>query len=113
MEGLAGGGVDFRNPVATMQSGIITSVTDYWLSKSDPGNRLLIQHNLGATGGASGSPVFDTNGRVIGILSAGNIIGQVDFDTGKPIRAPSGVMINFAQRVDVLTDFMQDHGSNP
>jgi len=111
MEGLAGGGVDFRNPVATMQSGIITSVTDYWLGKSDPSQRLLIQHNLGAAGGASGSPIFDTHGRIIGILSAGNIIGQIDVTTGQPTRAPSGVMINFAQRIDVLTDFLKDNGT--
>ena len=111
MEGLAGGGVDFRNPVATMQSGIITSVTDYWLGKSDPAQRLLIQHNLGAAGGASGSPIFDTRGRIIGILSAGNIIGQIDVATGQPTRAPSGVMINFAQRIDVLTDFLKGHGT--
>jgi predicted component of type VI protein secretion system len=113
MEGLAGGGVDIQNPVATMQSGIVTSVTDYWLSKADAAHRLLIQHNLGATGGASGSPVFNTRGEVVGILCAGNIIGQVDVDTGQETRAPSGVMINFAQRVDVLNDLLQDHGSNP
>jgi S1-C subfamily serine protease len=113
MEGLAGGGVDFRNPVATMQSGIVTSVTDYWMSKADPGQRLLIQHNLGATGGASGSPVFNTKGEVIGILCAGNIIGQIDVATGQETRAPSGVMINFAQRVDVLNDLIQDHANNP
>ena len=111
MEGLAGGGVDFRNPVATMQSGIITSVTDYWLSKGEAKDRLLIQHNLGAAGGASGSPIFDTQGRIIGILSAGNIIGQIDVNTGQPTRAPSGVMINFAQRIDVLTDFMKANGT--
>ncbi len=113
MENLAGDGVDFRNPVATMQSGIVTSVTDYWMAKADSDRRLLIQHNLGAAGGASGSPVFNTKGEVVGILSAGNIIGQIDVNTGQPTRAPSGVMINFAQRVDLLNVLFQYHGNSP
>jgi V8-like Glu-specific endopeptidase len=106
MEGMAGGGVDFRNPVANMQSGIVTSVTDYWLSKAEFPNRLLIQHNLGAAGGSSGSPVFNPKGEVIGILSAGNFVGQVNLETGEKTRAPSAVMINFAQRIDILREIL-------
>ncbi len=106
MEGLAGDGVDYQSPVATMQSGIVTSVTDYFLSRSDFPTRLLIQHNLGATGGASGSPIFNPDGEVVGILCAGNIIGQVNFQTGEVIRAPSAAMVNFAQRVDVLREIV-------
>jgi len=104
MEGLVGGGVDINNPVATMQSGIITSSTDYWLAQADFPQRLLLQHNLAATGGSSGSPIFNTRGQVVGILSAGNVVGQVDFSSGQMGRTPSGVMINFAQRVDLLQE---------
>jgi len=113
MEGLFGGGVDFRNPVATMQSGIITSVTDFWLSGVDFDHSFLIQHNLGATGGASGSPIFNENGEVVALLSAGNIIHQaIPLANGQigTTRAPSGVMINFAQRVDLLNELVKtDH----
>jgi hypothetical protein len=42
MKGMAGGGVEIRNPVATMQSGIITSVTDYWLAQANYEKRLLV-----------------------------------------------------------------------
>jgi hypothetical protein len=106
IEGIAGGGVDHRSPVATMQSGIITANTDYWLAKAAFKDRLLVAHNLGATGGSSGSPVFNTRGEVVGILSAGNIIGQVSIVDGEMVsqRAPSGVMINYAQRVDMLRE---------
>ncbi len=106
MEGIAGGGVDYHSPVATMQSGIITANTDYWLSKASFAERRLVAHNLGATGGSSGSPVFNARGEVVAILSAGNIIGQIKIVNGQigMQRAPSGVMINYAQRVDLLRD---------
>lgn len=106
MEGLAGGGVDPRSPVATMQSGIITSATDWWQSKADYAQRLLIQHNLGATGGASGSPIFNPRGEVVALLNAGNIIGQIVMTPAGPSmqRAPSAALVNFGQRVDVLGD---------
>lgn len=107
MEGLAGGGVDPRSPVATMQSGIITSATDWWQSKAEFAQRLLIQHNLGATGGASGSPIFNPRGEVVALLNAGNIIGSVTMSAnGQPsvTRAPSAALVNFGQRVDVLGD---------
>jgi S1-C subfamily serine protease len=91
-----------------MQSGIITSTTDYWISKAPYEKSLLLAHNLGATGGASGSPIFNNSGEVVGVLSAGNIIGQIDFRTGKTTRAPSAVMINFAQRIDLLGDIFPE-----
>jgi hypothetical protein len=112
MEGIAGGGVDYHSPMATMQSGIITSNTDYWLAKAPFAERMLIAHSLGATGGSSGSPVFNVRGEVVGILSAGNIIGQVTVVEGKlrPSRAPSGVMINYAQRIDALKAIYPEYG---
>lgn len=112
MEGLAGGGVDYHSPVATMQSGIITANTDYWLAKAPFGERLLVAHNLGTTGGSSGSPVFNQKGEVVAILSAANIIGQVQIVNGRlsPSRAPSGVLINYAQRIDALKVIYPEYG---
>jgi S1-C subfamily serine protease len=109
MESLSGGGVDSHNPVANMQSGIITSTTDYWLSKAPFDKALLLAHNLAATGGASGSPIFNASGEVVGVLSAGNIVGQVSAKTGKITRAPSAALINFAQRIDLLREIYPDY----
>jgi hypothetical protein len=109
MEGIAGGGVEVRSPVATMQSGIITSNTDFWLAQSAFEKRYLVQHNMGSAGGASGSAIFNVKGEVVALLNAGNIIGQVSFATGKVTRAPSGAMINYAQRVDLLRDIWPDY----
>ncbi len=109
MEGMAGGGAHVRSPVATMQAGIVTSATDYWLAEATYDNRLLIQHNLGAAGGASGSPVFNLQGEVVGILSAGNVAGLLENGNGQLSRVPSGVLVNFAQRIDLLRDIWSDY----
>ncbi len=109
MENLSGGGVDPANPVANMQSGIITSTTDYWLSKAPFEKALLLSHNLAAAGGASGSPIFNQAGQVVGVLSAGNIAIQLDAQSGQPARTPSAALINFAQRIDLLRDIYPDY----
>ena len=112
MENMAGGGVNVRNPVATMQSGIVTSATDYWLGKASFASRLLIQHNLASAGGASGSPILNTSGEVVGIHSAGNFVGSIGVsEEGKAVvqRAPSGALVNFAQRIDLLADIWPEY----
>ena len=109
MEDLSGGGVDSHNPVANMQSGIITSTTDCWLSKAPFAKALLLAHNLAATGGASGSPVFNAAGEVVSVLSAGNMVGQVSARSGEVTRAPSAALINFAQRIDLLREIYPDY----
>lgn len=80
-ERLTNGGSDSERPVATMQTGIITAVTDYWGSQAEAGDRLLVQHNLPCTGGASGSPIFDQNGEVLAVLCAGNTTYTLPTDT--------------------------------
>lgn len=116
-ENMEGGNVDIHRPLATMQSGIITTISDYWLGDSGFEKNLLLRHNLGAAGGASGSPIFNTRGKVVGILNAGNLIykyirnkqGKILFDkNGDPRfeRAPSAVMVNFAQRIDLLNNIL-------
>jgi hypothetical protein len=104
MENLLLGGIDVHRPVANMQSGIITSTTDWWLSKAEFNKSMLLAHNLAAVGGSSGSPIFDADGEVVGVLSSGNLQLQLNAQTGEIIRAPSAVLINFAQRIDILAD---------
>jgi len=116
-EDLIGGNYDVRRPLATMKSGIITTVSDYWLGDGGIGKNFLLRHNMGSAGGASGSPLFNTSGEVVGIHNAGNYEGVFVRDEkgnlrldkeGSPIfdRAPNAAMINFAQRVDLLNDIL-------
>ena len=111
MENLLGGGVDHRNPVANMQSGIITSVSGFDQTNRNFAQNQLVRHNLGIAGGSSGSPLFNGNGEVVGIVSAGNMVFQIIgvSDSGEPeiMRTPSAAMINFAQRVDLLQGLEQ------
>lgn len=110
MEHLVGDGIDRDNLVANLQSGIITSTTDFWLGKSSYEERLLINHNLPVAGGASGSPLFDRDGEVVGILFGGNMnVGlEVDPETNTALlrRTPSDSLVNFAQRVDVVEELL-------
>jgi S1-C subfamily serine protease len=107
MEGLAGGGVNLERPKAIAKKGSISSLEDWHMRHSDdPSQRHLIKHDLGVAGGASGSPLFDESGDVIGIISAGNMEHLIDPATKRPRRFPSGVVLNFAQRIDVLLDLM-------
>lgn len=103
MEGLAGGGINLNRPRAIAKSGVISSLQDWNMShSSNPADRMLILHDLGVAGGASGSPLFDATGHVIGIISAGNMEMIPDVETGRLRRIPSAALLNFAQRVDAL-----------
>jgi V8-like Glu-specific endopeptidase len=107
MESLASNNINVKHPVATMQTGILTSITDYWQKRSNYKNNVLLKHNLPSAGGASGSPLFNANGKVIGIHNAGNSIEVVvESNGGKNNikRIKNAAMINFGQRIDLLND---------
>ena len=100
--------VNFSNPIATMQTGIITSVSNYFMENKAP--KYFIRHNLPATGGSSGSPIFAPNGEVVGINWGGNktwdlrcLERQIAAKKSvRPCRNPNAAMINFAERADLL-----------
>lgn len=96
------GGVNLARPIPTIQIAHVTAVTNYFLAAADPDEALLVQHALPVTGGASGSPILDEAGEVVAVLSAGNIevnpLGE---------RAPSAVLVNFAQRSDLVRELLE------
>jgi len=102
MENMHNENVNLDNPVASMQSGIVVAVSDFDMKDAGPSGNYLIRHNLPATGGASGSPIFNQKGEVVALLFAMNTIGQVQ--NGQVERAPSAALINFAVRADLLKD---------
>ena len=107
VENLVGSATATKAP-ATLHFGFISSLTDVFMCRTDPAHRLLIQHSVPVTGGASGSPLIDPSGKVIGIVNGGNttVMKSEDSVTGKA-RAPNAALINFAQRVDLLRELAE------
>ncbi|MCE9555793.1 MAG: serine protease, partial [Planctomycetes bacterium] len=102
MEGLAIGGVNPKSPTPTRHLAYISSVTDYFGDANvDSAQRLLVQHALPATGGASGSPIINRDGQVVAVLNAGNVIGITPRG-----RIGSSANIAFAQRADLVRELL-------
>lgn len=102
LEDAVGGGTNYNQPTPQMQMGAVTSVTDYFMVGGDSGRNHLIQHNLPAHGGASGSPIFNAAGDVVALFNAGNVVAVNGHRIG------TGIGVNFGQRVDVLTELLEN-----
>lgn len=98
MEGVVGSGSQIFGASPEYHDGAITSLTDFFFETADYANAQLIHHNLAAAGGSSGSPIVGRSGHLVALLSAGNVYQP---NKNGP-RIPSGVMINYGQRIDLL-----------
>lgn len=106
-----GGGAKPIAPDPNVQQGAISTVTDYFMFPAgDPSQALLVQHSAPATGGASGAPLIGTDGKVIAVLSGGTVIrtGSQEGADDPCSRAPSAVMINYAQRADLVAELLRE-----
>jgi hypothetical protein len=95
-------GLNAQSPDPAAETGDIAAMTDYFGNPSigDPAQQLLIQHNIPTSGGASGSPIFNTDGNVVGVHSSGDYI----FIPGWSGRIPAG--LHYAQRADLVEELL-------
>jgi V8-like Glu-specific endopeptidase len=107
VENLVGSATATKAP-ATLHFGFISSLTDVFMCRTDPVHRLLIQHSVPVTGGASGSPLIEPSGKVIGLVNGGNTtVFKTEESATSKTRMPSAALINFAQRVDLLRELAE------
>jgi len=96
MEGIVLINPNFPQPKTQIAS--IVAVTDYFGAKEtdQSGQNLghLVQHALPLAAGASGSPVLNPDGEVVAVVDSGTVAEGV----------PSAVLVNFAQRADLLRE---------
>ena len=117
LEGISG---NYERPVARSQYGHVLAVSDFLLGRASSPNSCLLHVSLPVAGGASGSPVFDSSGSVIGVVSAGSFVFlEQQIRTGdqsapheetRTTRVPTGI-VNYAQRIDVLKEVLGGVGN--
>ena len=92
---LQGGDLDNLNPVATFKDGTISALRD--------GH--VVQHNLDLSGGTSGSPIFNTSGKVVAINNAG--ISGVVLTLGGGVSRISQAALGFGIRADKIHEVLR------
>ena len=99
MEGLRdSGNLDIDNPEAIFKEGTINKITDFHNIFSSPENNRSIIHDIPAAGGASGSPIFLPDGKVVAVLWGVSHTGK----SNSGARVASAVQHNMAVRIDSL-----------
>lgn len=96
-EGLA---FNVDRPQSRSHIGHVIATSDFFLGPAETAQAQLVHTDLPVTGGASGSPVFDERGRVLGIINAGS------FTLGMEGRRIPIAGTTYAQRIDILNELV-------
>jgi S1-C subfamily serine protease len=102
-EGLA---FNVDRPQSRSHIGHVIAVSDFFMAPAPAESGQLVHTDLPVTGGASGSPVMDQQGRVFGIINAGS------FTLGMEGRRIPIAGTTYAQRIDLLRELVLDDAAN-
>lgn len=114
-ENLSAGKPNFSQPWPMYVAGNVTRVSGPLETMGDPRDRQLLMLDAVATGGASGSPLFNSAGKVIGVVSGGDVmhlsrtaVSQNSAALAKgdepDLRVPVG--FTYAVRADAVSEFV-------
>lgn len=98
---IIGAAVNVLGATPEVRTGLVTALTDFFAMPADVTERRLVHHNMGTTVGASGSPIISTSGHVVALHTKSNYMAT---EGGKQV--PSGALINYGQRSDMLADLL-------
>ena len=102
-ENVLGAEVGTLAAVPQVHYGNITALTDFLYLPTTSEHSYLVQHSVPETGGGSGSPIVSASGHIVAVNNAGNFGPKGEWGNRG---APSGVEINYAQRVDIVSDLL-------
>ncbi len=98
---------DPYSPIATFKRGDVGRITTLEKSQGAYEEMILIQHSAPATPGNSGSPILDTEGRVVAIHNSGISIRFLVERRRVSFRPATG--INWGLRADVILDLLENY----
>ncbi|WP_437821648.1 trypsin-like peptidase domain-containing protein [Sorangium sp. So ce1078] len=93
---------DAANPVATFLAANIGRITGANGRPAAAGDAWLIQHDARSTSGMNGSPIFNGQGRVIGINAGGYLEGNDETISGQKTEVVKASPYKFGMRIDLL-----------
>ncbi|MEP9387290.1 trypsin-like peptidase domain-containing protein [Mesorhizobium sp. KR9-304] len=99
-----------RFPTPRVHFGNVSAVTNFFLfPPEDTADGRLIHNTIPLTGGTSGGPVIDQQGRVVGIISSGTVVplpADSEASDQKVTKVPSAAMVNYAQEAGLVRDLL-------
>jgi S1-C subfamily serine protease len=97
---------DVAAPEATFMQGVIGRITGLDGRSDKLDKAQLIQHSAFTSGGTSGSPIFDGEGRVVAVNTGGYL--EADRASGAQVVTRPLPGYNFAMRVDLVEDLLKE-----